>query len=133
MIGYSPKFPLELDNYVGAYSLNTTLLEVAKQNFMNVLLTSPGERLMDPDFGVGLRRYLFEPNTPTLHSSIATKIQKQVAKYTPYIQLGSILFNQSKLLNGFEDQILEVSLDFSVPSVGAESETVIIGDGATAL
>ena len=86
MIGYSPKFPLELDNYVGAYSLNTTLLEVAKQNFMNVLLTSPGERLMDPDFGVGLRRYLFEPNTPTLHSSIATKIQKQVAKYTPYIR-----------------------------------------------
>lgn len=133
MIGYSPKFPLQLDNYVGAYSLNTTLLAVAKQNFMNVLLTSPGERLMDQDFGVGLRQYLFEPNTTSLHAAIATNIQKQVSKYTPYIQLGTILFNQSKLLNGFEDQILEVSLTFSVPSTGAESETVIIGEGASAL
>ena len=133
MIGYSPKFPLQLDNYVGAYSLNTTLLEVAKQNFMNVLLTSPGERLMDQDFGVGLRQYLFEPNIPGLHTSIATNIQKQVGKYTPYIQLGTVLFNQSKLLNGFEDQILEVSLTFSVPSAGAGSETVIIGEGASAL
>jgi len=133
MIGYSPKFPLQLDFHVGAYSLNTTLLEVAKQNFMNVLLTSPGERLMDPEFGVGLRRYLFEPNTPGLHTSIATQIQKQTNKYAPYIQLGSILFNQSELLGGHEDQVLDIVLSFSVPTVNNEEQTVIIAEGLQAL
>ena len=35
MIGYSPKFPLEIDTELGAYAVTKTLKEVAKQNFMN--------------------------------------------------------------------------------------------------
>ena len=64
MIGYSPKFPLQLDNYVGAYSLTQTVEEVIRQNLMNLILTAPGERIMDINFGVGMRHYLFEQNVP---------------------------------------------------------------------
>jgi len=133
MIGFSPKFPLQVDNYVGAYSLNKTLRQVAKQNFVNVMLTSPGERLMDINFGVGLRQYLFEPNTSNLHSSIASRIHDQASEYTPFIQLGSISFNTSELLSGFEDQILEITVNFSVPSLGAQSEKLVIGNAGKPL
>ena len=70
MIGYSPKFPLQFDNYVGAYSLTTTLKQVVKQNFINLMLTAPGERIMDINFGVGLRNYLFEQDTSQLKSRL---------------------------------------------------------------
>jgi len=127
MIGLSPKFPLQIDAFVGAYSLNTTLREVVKQNFINLMLTAPGERIAEIDFGVGLRHYLFEPNTPNLHTTIATKIQEQTNRYLPFVTLGEISFNKSQLLNGYEDQILIISISFSVPQLGMDEEIVEIG------
>ena len=116
MIGYSPKFPLQIDNYVGAYSLNTTLAQVAKQNFFNLVLTSPGERIMDINFGVGLRRYLFEQNSSTVREEIATNIQDQVRKYMPFISLKAIDFN-TNTVGPSKDHILKVSISYSIPSI----------------
>ena len=62
-VGYSPKLPLQYDSIDGYYKLNKTLHEVMKQNIKMVVLTSPGERMMQPDFGVGLRNYLFEQDS----------------------------------------------------------------------
>mgnify|MGYP003127524038 FL=1 len=126
MIGYSPKFPLQINNYVGAYALTATLAEVAKQNFINLMLTAPGERIMDINFGVGLRRYLFEQNTPGLHTQISRDISSQTETYLPFIELEKIVFNQSQVIGGVEDQILEISISYSVPSIGV-SDSVLIG------
>ena len=59
MAGISPKLPLTRDKQDG-YALNKTELDSIKQNVKMVVLTSPGERVMDPSFGVGIRKYLFE-------------------------------------------------------------------------
>ncbi len=117
MIGYSPKFPLQLDNYVGAYSLTQTIEEVIKQNLMNLILTAPGERIMDINFGVGMRHYLFEQNVPDTQARIAAAVQEQVAKYMPFVALSKINFNQGELLGGYEDQILDISIAYSVASM----------------
>ena len=61
MNGIGPELPLSRDEKHGVYSLIVSYREEVKQNFKNLLLTSPGERMMNPDFGVGMRRYLFEP------------------------------------------------------------------------
>ena len=65
--------PLDLDNNraIGVvfpfdaeavfYSSYTTKEQI-KSNLINVLLTEPGERVMEPDFGVGLKLLLFEQN-----------------------------------------------------------------------
>ena len=37
-----------------------TTQEQVKSNLINVLLTEPGERVYEPNFGVGLKRRLFE-------------------------------------------------------------------------
>jgi len=57
--GLSVKLPLYLDPDDGI-GLNKTYRESVKQNFLNLLLTIPGERVMIPRFGVGLKRFLFE-------------------------------------------------------------------------
>jgi len=55
------KFPLEIDDETGSllvYNMSE-LQSVVEQNIKMVLLTNPGERLFNNDFGVGLKRYLF--------------------------------------------------------------------------
>ena len=57
MNGIGPKLPLQRDDVYGNYTLISSYAEEIKQNFKNLLLTAPGERMMNPDFGVGLRNY----------------------------------------------------------------------------
>ena len=128
MIGYSPKFPLQFDNYVGAYALTATLKEVIKQNFINLMLTSPGERIMDINFGVGLRNYLFEQNTSQLKSKIAADVRYQTSKYMPFISLDTINFSKRQVTDGYDDQILDVSIHYSVSSMNI-LDSISIGTG----
>mgnify|MGYP000439218146 FL=1 len=62
MAGLSPKLPLTKDPQDG-YALNKEYVELVQQNLKMILLTAPGERIMEPEFGVGLRNYLFQNNT----------------------------------------------------------------------
>ena len=126
MIGYSPVYPLQISDQFGAYAINTTLKGVIKQNFVNLLLTTPGERIMDINFGIGLRNFLFEPNTTNLHSKILAKIQQQKETYMPFIDLRSVDFNSSHLSQGSQDQILEISIVFSAPTF-PDIQTFVIG------
>ena len=54
MAGISPKLPISKNKEDG-YTLTKTYLESTQQNLKNLLLTVPGERMMDPDFGVGMK------------------------------------------------------------------------------
>jgi len=86
MVQYSPKFPLFFDNN-GNYASNTTIKEVVKQNLKNLLLTNPGERIMIPDFGAGLSRFLFEQMTESTLQDLVREVNKQVDKYMPFVEI----------------------------------------------
>ena len=90
--GLSPKLPLTKDVQDG-YKLNKSYVDMVKQNIRMLILTAPGERIMDPRFGVGLRNYLFRNNVPELHSEIRAKIKEQVGRYMPFVEIEQIAFN----------------------------------------
>ena len=113
MAGFSPKVPLTLDPDDG-YTLNTTLKEVARQNFKNLVLTSPGERIMDPEFGVGIRSYLFENNGPATYGQIEARIREQTQKYLPYIQIDQIQFNTQDFNSNISDNFLGVRISYII-------------------
>ena len=92
MAGLSPKLPLEFDSEDG-YALNKTYVDVVKQNFTNLLLTVPGERIMDPDFGVGIRTFLFENDNQELRSNLSAKIMGQCSIYLPFIEVVDVAFS----------------------------------------
>lgn len=52
-----------------------------------ILLTSPGERAMLPDFGAGLRRFVFEPNSPVTHRAIEVAVKKALSDWEPRIRV----------------------------------------------
>ena len=46
-----------------------------------LLFTSPGERVNRPDFGSGLLRMVFEPNSPELAAALQFTIQAALQRY----------------------------------------------------
>ena len=90
--GYGPLLPIGIDAEDG-FALTKTVVEQIKQNFKNLVLTVPGERVMKPSFGVGLKRYLFEQNTLQLREEISTKIVEQAKAYMPFIRIEDIIFS----------------------------------------
>ena len=91
-VGISPALPLTYTKADGPYGLNKNIRDAIQQNFKNLLLTTKGERIMIPNFGVGLRSFLFRNFTPGLLEEIRAEINKQVATYLPFIEIVELDF-----------------------------------------
>ena len=92
MIGLSPRLPLSLSNQ-GGYAMLKTIVEATKQNLKMLVLTIPGERVMMPSYGIGIKAFLFENDTNTLRSSLRERINKQVRIYMPHVKITGISFD----------------------------------------
>jgi len=129
MFGYSPVLPLQVDKQDGI-ALTKTHEQVAKQNLEMLLLTNPGERIMYPDFGVGLKRMLFEPDTPALQNEIHRSIIYQVKLYLPYIEIEQVsvqnVGEMDRPLDLFEpDYTYAVTIRYSVNVLGINDIVLI--------
>lgn len=111
--GLSPKLPLSLSDE-GDYALNKTYQELAKQNLKTLILTIPGEKIMEPDFGVGIYRFLFEQSTSSTYAAINNAINKQVSKYLPYIKLQNV----SIVPDSIAQELIYVSIIYSITPIG---------------
>jgi hypothetical protein len=61
-----------------------------RENIQLILLTEPGERLMLPAFGAGLKRFLFQPNTVATHRLIEEAIVQALGRWEPRIRLDGV-------------------------------------------
>jgi|TARA_R110000787_G_scaffold105850_3_gene213423 uncharacterized protein len=128
MYGIGPKLPIKFTK--DSAPMNTqTIIENTKQNLKNLLLTSPGERIMDVNFGVGLRRFLFENNTPTVRVRLESRIYEQVDRYMSFVGITEleIVYSDDNpnlidikmrydIKNIASDEILSLSLDPKITS-----------------
>ena len=64
--------------------------EKVRQSIAIILDTDPGERIMRPTFGCGLRRYLMKPNTVAIRALIQHDVTRALGRWEPRIQLTSI-------------------------------------------
>ena len=128
MYGIGPKLPIRFTKESTPQNTQT-IVENSKQNLKNLLLTSPGERIMDVNFGVGLRRFLFENNTPTVRASLESRIYEQVDRYMSFINITELEIVHSDanpnlidiklrydIKNIASDEILSLSLDPKITS-----------------
>ena len=115
--GVSVKLPLSPDSIMGHYAQNKTFKEATKQNFKNLILTTPGERIMDPDFGVGLLTLLFENKTPFTSQEVMSKIEQQIKIYMPHIQLVDVQFLEP-LAGEFAPHTLQMVIKYFIAPLG---------------
>jgi phage baseplate assembly protein W len=113
--GISIKLPLMYSSEDGPYQLTKTLPENIKQNFKHMVLTTPGEKIMDPDFGVGAYGLLFEQGDMETMDNLKERVFTQTNTYMPFIQL-------TKVDTTFKENTLTLQVEYLIPSLG-ESDT----------
>ena len=94
----------------GLFPQSETTLEQAGSNIKNLLLTSKGERVMQPDFGSRLRELLFEHYTEDLSERIREEIEEAMSTWLPYITISSVNIIQDET----NPNQTKVDLDFSL-------------------
>ena len=111
-MNYAPNFPLKRDN-VNGYEMITDIKNLVKFHLKNLLLTAPGEKISDPDYGIGARKYLFEQLTPGISNVISDQMSSQIERYLSYIDILELSVSQDE-----ENNALIIKLNYSIPSIG---------------
>ena len=99
------RFPLD-HSPEGFFYKTKTILEQSKANLQNLLLTTPGERIFQPEFGSQLKSIVFEQGED-IPDRIEEAIRSAVDKYLSYITIENVFVIQ-------EDNVVNVSIEFSV-------------------
>lgn len=74
-------FPFRIDDLGGLAS--QTGDDNLKAKILEVLLTAPGERVMLPEFGCGLRDLVFDPNNDVLAATTEYTINRALTRWLP--------------------------------------------------
>lgn len=70
--------------------------ENVRQSIRVILLTEPHERVMRPEIGGGLRRYLFQPNTVATRRLIQEAIVQSVGRWEPRVSLEEVTVEEAE-------------------------------------
>jgi phage baseplate assembly protein W len=122
MPGISPKLPLQVDVQDGPYRLTKTVSEALTQDLKMIILTNPGERVMDPNFGAGILSYLFDNFSPSVYDEITDSIQEQVSIYLPQVNIEEVKFHTrdtagQDLDELVESNVLAITIRYSIPQI----------------
>ena len=82
-------FPLRADNN-NDFALTKNSIQQARHNLKNLLLTHPGERVGQPEFGSKLRELCFEQIDDNLPERIEEEVRKSVSIWLPYINITEV-------------------------------------------
>ncbi len=87
--------------------------EAVEQAIRTLLLTEPGERLRRPDYGVGLRRWLFSANTLELRTQITRAIEDALERHEPRIRLLEVVVSSE----GGQPTVLLIAIHYEIRSL----------------
>ncbi len=112
--------PMSTANGTG-FKQNYLTIDQAVANAKNLLRTEPGERVMLPQFGCGLRRTLFEQLTDQALVELDNRIRNNFATFLPYI-----FINELQITPKPDDNKLLVKLVISLGEGGFDSRSILI-------
>jgi phage baseplate assembly protein W len=75
------RHPIGIDAGLGRLSVEGSYAAHVEQLMRQVLLTNPGERINRPDFGCGLRRMVFAPNSDVLASLLQVSVHQALEEW----------------------------------------------------
>ena len=78
------------DDLDGFFATTSTTIEAVKNNIRNLLQTNEGERLFQPDLGVGLRKLLFEHITDENLIGVQDSILDKMEFWLPFVEVRDI-------------------------------------------
>lgn len=105
-----------------------TTEEQSISNLKNLLLTSKGERLMQPTFGTDIRMTLFEPNTEVVRENLQASLEEDINFWLPYIMLKEVA-----VVGDIDNYSLSIRISFRVENSNAERVIIVLANENTLL
>ena len=82
-------------NGPGVFNSTYTTKDQVKSNLVNLLLTDVGERVMNPNFGCDLRKFLFEGITDDNSETLINSLTDSISVFVPQITVRDIILDPS--------------------------------------
>lgn len=115
--GIGVALPFNVDS---AFRTVYTTQEQIKYNLINYLLTDKGERLFQPQFGLGLRRKIFEQLSEDTLENLKGMITSGIETSFPNVQVVDIMFTPYP-----DSNTLSVSFSYIIVTTGVKDEITI--------
>ncbi len=105
-LGRGLRFPLLTEEGFGWVAGEAAV----EQSIRAILLTEPGERLARPTYGVGLRRFLFAPNSLELRTQIRQAVTDALERDEARIRLESVTVSS----DAREPTVLRIAIRYAI-------------------
>ena len=120
----APKLPIEFENGSISSFEEAEIKELIKQNMKMILLTMPGERIMLPEFGAGIQRFLFELETSDVSQELISVVEEQVSIYLPPVRIIDI----SAIMGEENDNALSLKISYEIDFLNARDSLDLLLD-----
>jgi phage baseplate assembly protein W len=101
-------------------NITYTTKDATRSNILNFFLTGRRERIMNPNFGAGIREQLFEQITQGTTDNIRDIIEFNLSNLFPQINLNQLQVNSSP-----DQNIISVYFSYSIKNTNIEDEILI--------
>ena len=102
------EFPLD-HNLSGFFRQSKTIPQQVKSNIKNLLLTSKGERVFQPNFGCDLKNVIFEQIDIQSLDEVDESIREALSTWLPYVNINDLIIVQ----NESNPNEITISLEYS--------------------
>ena len=102
------EFPLD-HNLTGFFRQSKTIQQQVKSNIKNLLLTTRGERVFQPDFGCDLKNIIFEQIDVQSLDGVDESIRGALSTWLPYVIINELVVVQ----NETNQNEITISLEYS--------------------
>lgn len=102
-------------------------LQAVTNSIVTVFTTSPGQKILNPAFGLDLRMYLFEPITENTAFFIRDDIFNNLSKYEPRVVVKNV-----SVIPNIDEQLYEITLQIDVPQLniyGVSIKNILNSEG----
>ena len=88
-------------------------LNAVRNSLVTLFTTSPGEKILSPEYGLNLKSFLFNPITEYTGRIIASKIIRNVSLFEPRVKLTDI-----NVTADIDNQQYTIIIQFDIPTLG---------------
>ena len=98
-----------------------TDIQDIKRAVRHLDLLNPGEKPFHPEIGTGVRAALFQNFTAPIKALLSSRVQEQLRKYEPRIEVTNVSFNDN-----LDNNELSCKIEFNVRNAPQQTEEVDI-------
>jgi phage baseplate assembly protein W len=121
-------FPIDLDNSAAVgislpfngpavFKSNYQTKDAIKYNLINFFLTNPGERPLNPNFGGGLRDFIFEQISNDNIDFLLEDVSSKVGEYFPNVQIEDL-----NVLRNEDNNQITINFTYRVVNTNIQDE-----------